>query len=203
MPMTSLAAQADATAYGYGTIAAGYFARASARVRLFATSRGYSLDDGTFTVVGRGPSVQLPNRPVLTITSVTDVEDTSNTTLLTTDEWVLRSGGVLEAPAYSGNLSIVYTAGTATLSDGMVEFVCAVASRMANTLAAVGSGAQQETGGSESVTYGFDSYSGISDLTKGELASLSRMFPPTPGLIVMRAGAPGPGVPSQTRFSLG
>lgn len=203
MPLTSLADQTAATAYGYGTIGSGFFARASARVRLFAKVRGYSLDAGTFTVVGRGPSVQLPNRPVTAITSVTDVEDTDNTTLLTSDEWVLRGGGILEAPAYSGNLSIVYTAGTATLSDGVVEFVCAVASRMANTLAAVGAGAQQETGGSESVTYGFDSYSGISDLTKGELASLGRMFPVTPGLIVMRAGSPGQMAPSQTRFSLG
>jgi hypothetical protein len=203
MPLTSLADQTAATAYGYGTIASGYFARASARVRMFATSRGYSLDDGTFTVIGRGPSVQLPNRPVDTITSVTDVEDADNTVLLTSDEWVLRSGGVLEAPAYSGNLSIVYTAGIATLSDGVVEFVCAVASRMSNTLAAVAAGAQQETGGSESVTYGFDSYSGISDLTRGELASLARMFPLTPGLIVMRAGTPGPVAPSQTRFHVG
>lgn len=203
MPMTSLAAQADATAYGYGTIATGLFARASARIRLFAKARGYSLDATTYTVIGRGPSVQLPNRPVTAITSVTDVEDTAATSLLSIDEWVLRAGGVLETPAYSGNLSIVYTAGLTPLPDGVVEFVCAVASRMANTLAAVGAGAQQETGGSESVTYGFDSYSGISDLTKGELASLDRMFPVTPGLIVMRSAAPGPFAPSQTRFNVG
>jgi len=200
MPLTSLADQADATAFGYGTIASGYFARASARVRTFAAARGYSLDSGTFTVVGRGPSVQLPNLPVTAITSVTDVEDTANTSLLTADEWVLRGGGILEAPAYSGNLSIVYTGGASSLSDGLTEFVCAVASRMANTLAAVSAGAQQETGGSESVTYGFDSYSGISDLTTGELKSLARMFPVRPGLIVMRADRPGPLAPSQTRF---
>lgn len=201
MPLTALADQTAATAYGYGTIASGYFNRASARVRSFARARGYSVDADTFTVTGRGPSVQLL-RPVTEITSVTDVEDADNPSALTDDEWILR-GSILETPAYSGNLSIVYDAGLSTLSDGLVEFVCAVASRMANTLAAVASGAQQETGGSESVTYGFDSYSGISDLTKGELASLDRMFPVMAGLTVMRAGRAGAGAPSQTRFGHG
>jgi hypothetical protein len=201
MPLTALADQTAATAYGYGTIASGYFNRASARVRSFARARGYSVDSDTFTVTGRGPSVQLL-RPVTEITSVTDVEDADNPSTLTDDEWILR-GSILETPAYSGNLTIVYDAGLTALSDGLTEFVCAVASRMSNTLAAVASGAQQETGGSESVTYGFDSYSGVSDLTKGELAALGRMFPLLPGLTVMRAGRPGAGALSQTRFTVG
>lgn len=198
MPMTALANQTNATDYGYGTISAGFFNRASARVRGFARARGYSVDVDEFTVTGRGPSVRLLT-PVAAVTSVTDVEDADNPSTLSADEWILR-GSVLEAPAYSGNLSIVYSAGFASLSDGLVELVCAIASRMSNTLAAVASGAQQETGGSESVTFGFDSYSGISDLTKGELQSLGRIFPVVPGLVVMRAGGMSGLAPSQTRF---
>lgn len=184
--MTDLANQADATSYGYGTIAAGYFARASARVRSFAKSRGVSLDPATYTVTMRGPSARLPNRPVRSITSVTDVEVPTDTTLLAATLWTLRTGGVLEVPLYGGNLSVVYVGGYLTVPTEVVELVCAIASRMANTAAAASTGVQQETGGSESVTFGFDSYSGISDLTTGELRSLGRMFPLLPALTVMR-----------------
>lgn len=199
MPLTALADQTAATAYGYGTIASGYFNRASARVRSYAKARGYSVDSGTYTILARGPVVVLPNRPVDSITSVTDVSDPNNETLLTTDEWTLRAGGTLETPGYGGNLEIVYVAGVSSLSDGLVELVCAIASRMANTSVTAASGVQQETGGSESVTFGFDSFTGISDLTKGELASLSRFFPQTASVVVLRGGS-APTGPSQTRF---
>jgi hypothetical protein len=184
--MADLANQTDATSYGYGTIASGMFKRASARVRLYAKSRGYSVDPATYTTTVRGSIARLPNRPVRSITSVTDVEDSSDTYVLESDEWVLRNGGILETPGFGGNLSVVYLGGYATLPDEVVELVCAVASRMANTAAGAASGVQQETGGSESVTYGFDSFTGISDLTKGELASLGRMFPTLPGVVVLR-----------------
>ena len=184
--MTDLADQTDATGYGYGTIAAGYFARASARVRSFAKSRGVSLDPNTYTVTMRGPSGRLPNRPVRSITSVSDVEIPSDPVALDSDLWTLRTGGVLEVPLYGGNLSVVYAGGYLTVPDEVVELVCAIASRMANTAAAASTGVQQETGGSESVTFGFDSYSGISDLTTGEIRSLGRMFPLLPSLVVMR-----------------
>jgi hypothetical protein len=200
MPLTALADQDDATAFGYGTIASGYFARASARVRRFAKSRGYSMDSATYTVTGRAPVIQLPNQPVTSITSVTDVED-GNSDLLTTSDWELRQGGVLEVPGYTGNVSVVYVAGLSAYSDGLVELVCAIASRMANTAAGVASGVQQETGGSESVTYGSDSWSGISDLTRGELSALGALFPVKPGLVVMRAGDGVLGR-SQTRFDV-
>jgi len=186
MPLTALADQDDATDYGYGTVASGYFNRASARVRRYAKARGYSVDTGTYTVVARGPVVALPNQPITSITSVTDVENGSSE-LLTTDEWELRSGGTLDVPTYGGNLSIVYVGGVASYSDSLIELVCAIASRMSNTAAGAATGVQQETGGSESVTYGFDAYTGISDLTKGELASLSAMFPAKPALVVLRA----------------
>lgn len=181
--LDDLADQADATAYGYGTIGAGMFARASARVRRFATSRGYSVDADTFTVTGRAPILLLGNRPVREVTTVTEkVDDTE----LSSDEWVLRVGGTLEVADYGCNVEVVYEGGFDPLPDYVVEAVCTIASRMTNTSAAASSGVQQETGGSESVTFGFDAYTGISDLTKGELAALGSMFPQRAGVVVLR-----------------
>jgi hypothetical protein len=184
--LTNLAAQADATAYGYGTITTAMFARASARVR------GYTrqvITATTTTVTARGPIIQLPERPVNAITSVTDVSDPANTSALTSSEWSVRSGGILETPGYGGNLTVVYTSGWATLPDELIELVCGLASRLTNITPAVGSGVQQETGGSESVTFGFDSYNAISELSTGEKRVLDRIFPPRAGVVVQRAGA--------------
>lgn len=184
--LNNLADQTDADAFGYGSIDDGFFARASARVRAYATSRGCSVDAGTFTVTGRGPVIQLPNRPVREITTVSDVGYPDDPVELNTTTWVLRAGGLLEVPAFGGNLEVTYEGGLTVLSDGLIEFICGLASRMANTSAPAAAGVQQETGGSESVTFGFDAYSGISDLTKGELRTLGRFFPTIPGVVLLR-----------------
>lgn len=194
--LANLAAQADATAYGYGTIASAMFARASARVRGYT---GQTISAATQTITGRGPVILLPERPVNTITSVTDVSDTANTALLTSDEYTVRSGGVLEVPGYGGNLRVVYTAGWATLPDELIELVCGVAARLSEVNLDVAVGVQQETGGSESVTYGFDSFNAISELTTGEKRVLDRIFPRQAGVVVMRAGE-SVRAPSMTRF---
>lgn len=187
--LSNLATQADATAYGYGTIATAMFARASARVR------GYTrqvITAQTTTITARGPLIQLPQRPVNTITSVTDVSDPDAPVTLTSDEWTVRAGGILETPNYGGNLTVVYTSGWATLPDELVELVCGVASRLTNvgTGSAAAMGVQQETGGSESVTYGFDSYNAISELTTGEKRVLDRLFPKRAGIVVQVAAQP-------------
>lgn len=195
--LSALADQTAATSYGYGTIASGMFARASARVRGYTRQ---TISAATSTVTARGPVVSLPQLPVNTITSVTDVSDPDAPVVLTTDDYQLRAGGVLEVPNYGGNLEIVYTHGWATLPDELIELVCAVASRMANSNAAAASGVQQETGGSESVTFGFDSYNAIAELTTGEKRMLDRIFPSRASVVVMRAASPV-SAPSQTRFS--
>lgn len=196
--LANLADQTAATAFGYGTISSGFFARASARVRGYTRQ---TITAETHTMVARGPLVQLPERPVNAITSVTDVSDVDVSDLLTDDEYILRAGGLLEVPNYGGNLSIVYTAGWATLPDELIELVCGVAARLAEVNIDVASGVQQETGGSESVTYGFDSYKAISDLSEGEKQVLDRIFPKRAGVTVMRA-AQGRLAPSQTRFEI-
>lgn len=173
--LDSLAAQVDATNFGMGTISEGAFARASARVR------GYTrqiITAGTYTITARGQIVQLPQRPVTSVTSVVDDDDVAV-------DFTLRAGGVLNA-ACSGNLTVVYEAGYTVLPDSLVELVCSIASRLDGINPAAASGVQQETGGSESVTFGFDSYNAISELTTGEKRALDRLFPKRAGVVVMR-----------------
>lgn len=197
--LTNLANQADATAFGYGTITGGYFARASARIRGYTRQ---TITAGTSTILARAPIVQLPERPVTSVTSVTDVSDANSTYLLSENEYTLRAGGVLEVPNYGGNLEIVYEHGFATLPDELLELVCQVASRMSATPDAVASGAVQETGGSESVSYGLAAFNATSDLTDGEKRVLDRIFPKLAGVVVLRAGRPGSVGPSMTRFTV-
>ena len=170
-----LATQADATAFGMGMISAGAFARASARVRGYT---GLNLTAGSYTALARGQIVQLPQRPVVSVTSVED-EDGNPV------EWVLRAGGVLQAEC-SENLTIEYDAGYTVLPDALVELVCTIASRLDTIDPNVASGVQQETGGSESVTFGFDSYNAIAELSTGEKRALDKLFPKRPGVVVMR-----------------
>lgn len=181
--MTNLADQTDATAFGYGTIASAMFARASARVRGYVRQQ---ITAGTSTVIVRGPIVQLPERPVTSVTEVVDVSDPTNPVTLAADEWVLRVGGILETPRYGGNLEVTYDHGFTTVPDELKEVVCNIASRLATIPTAAASGVQQESAGSESVTFGFDSYKAISDLTAGEKQVLDRLFPKRAGVVVMR-----------------
>ena len=171
-----LASQADATAFGFGTISEGAFNRASARVRAYT---GLTLTEGTYTILARGPKVQLPERPVTSVDSILD--DDANELGFT-----LRAGGMLDVECGDENLTIAYDAGYATLPDALVELVCSIASRLDGIDPAAATGVQQETGGSESVTYGFDSYNAISELTTGEKRALDRLFPKRPGVVVMR-----------------
>lgn len=181
--MTNLADQTDATAFGYGTIATAMFARASARVRGYVRQQ---ITAGTSTVTVRGPVVLMPERPVTAITTVVDVSVVDDPYTLEADEWVLRSGGILETPDFGGNLEVTYSHGFATVPDELKELVCGLASRLTQINAAAAAGVQQETAGSESVTFGFDSYKAISDLTAGEKAVLDRLFPKFGNVVVLR-----------------
>lgn len=170
-----LATPDDAAAFGMGAISDGAFARASARVRGYT---GLNLTAGSYITSARGPIVQLPQRPVNTVTAVEDDDGVAV-------DYVLRSGGVLNV-ASGENLTIEYTAGYSTLPDALVELVCSIAARLDSIDPVAASGVQQETGGSESVTFGFDSYNAISELTTGEKRALDRLFPKRPGVVVMR-----------------
>lgn len=182
--LANLATQSDAIAYGYGTISTALFARASARVRGYARQ---DITSGTSTITVRGPIVLLPQRPVVAITSVVDAVTTPGAPYtLKADEWILRPGGVLETPHFGGNLEVTYTHGFASLPDELIELVCGVAARLGEVNVAAAAGVQQETGGSESVTYGFDSYNAISELSTGEKRVLDRLFPKRANVVVLR-----------------
>lgn len=181
--MTNLASQTDATAFGYGTISDAMFARASARVRGYVRQ---SITAGESTITVRGPIVLLPERPVNAITSIIDRSDPDNPVTLSADQWELRVGGVLETPDFGGNLEVTYEHGFTTVPAEVRELVCNLASRLASVPQAAAAGVQQESAGSESVTFGFDSYKAISDLTAGEKTVLDRLFPHRPGVVVMR-----------------
>jgi hypothetical protein len=182
--MTNLAEQGDATAFGYGPIDSTMFARASARVRGYVRQQ---ITAGQSTIVVRGPVVVLPERPVTQIVSIIDREtDPDHPHTLQSDEWVVRPGSVLETPHYGGNLEVTYRHGFSQLPEELVEVVCSVASRLSNVNLAAAAGVQQETGGSESVSYGFDSYNAISDLSTGEKRVLDRLFPKRASVVVLR-----------------
>ena len=171
-----LADQTDATAFGLGTISPGAFNRASARVRAYT---GFTLTEGSYTAVARGPKVQLPERPVVSVTSVVDDDGVEL-------EFTLRAGGMLDVACAGENVTVEYEAGYTVLPDALVELVCSIASRLDTVDPAAATGVQQETGGSESVTYGFDSYNALAELTTGEKRALDKMFPRRPGVVVMR-----------------
>lgn len=177
--LANLATQADATAFGYGTISEAFFKRASARVRGYV---GQEISQGSSTIIARGPVILLQQRPVLAVTQVKDENDN----ILPVEEYTLREGGTLEVPNFGGNLTVTYTHGLATLPDELIEVVCNIASRLSQINPAAAAGVIQETGGSESVSFGFDSYNAISDLTTGEKAVLDRLFPHRATLVVSR-----------------
>lgn len=182
--LANLADQTDATAYGYGTIPAAMFARASARVRGYVRQQ---ITAGTSTITVRGPVVLLPERPVNSVTAIVDTfTDPDEPYTLEADEWHLRVGGLLETPNFGGNLEVTYTHGFTDVPDELIELVCGVAARLDGVNPAAASGVQQETGGSESVTFGFDSYNAISELSTGEKRVLDRLFPKRANLVVLR-----------------
>lgn len=178
MPV-NLANQADATAFGHGTIPEGFFARASARVRAYVDQ---DITAGSSVLVARAPVILLPQRPVVGVSLVKE----DGVELEEKHDWVLRVGGVLEVPNQSGNLEIHYTHGFDPVPDQVKEVVCSIAARLATVSPDVAAGVIQETAGSESVSFGFDSYNAIAELSTGEKRMLDRLFPKRPGVVVSR-----------------
>ena len=180
--MADLATQADATSFGYGEIPAGYFKRASARVRAYVRQQ---INAGTSSIEVRAPIVLMPERPVRAIVSVTDADGNVLEEGAHKD-YVLRGGGILELPNEGGQVTVEYDHGFTTVPDEIVEVVCGVAARMAGQSDSAAAGVIQETGGSESVSFGFDSYKAVSALSAGEMAMLDRLFPKRGGVVVTR-----------------
>lgn len=169
--LPALATAADLTDYGYDSVPAGMLDRASVRVRRYT---GQQITAGSSVVTLPGPSYHLPQRPVNEVTSVQTLDGGDV-------EYELCYGGYVR-PRFKRFHPIVvgYNHGYDTLPDAVIEVVCSVAARMSATPAAVGSGAQTEQAGGESVTWGSDAYAGTTGLTRAERKELDRLFPRIP-----------------------
>jgi hypothetical protein len=180
MALQPLATMSDAFGYGFDAVTELDLMRASAFVQAEA-GPGLVSTSTSRTVTGRGPLITLTGPPT-TITSVTDEDGTA----LTSADWELAPGGllsILTGTNATGLFVVAYS--QPAIPDGVVFLVCQVAGRLAATPTSLAAGHQQESAGSESVTYGIEAWRGQSGLTSGERQQLRRLMPRIPRLIVM------------------
>lgn len=171
MALPPLATAADLADFGYDEdIDDALLLRASVRVRRYT---GQQITPGVSTVTLRASPYQLPQRPVQAVTSVTTEQGAPL-------PHRLLAWGVLEVPGCGGPIVVEYEHGYAELPEGLVELVCSIASRMANTPAGVHAGARTEQAGGESITWGSDAYGGTTGLTEAERSELDRLLPRPP-----------------------
>jgi hypothetical protein len=173
--LPALATTAEATALGI-TASEPALLRASTRVRSFT---GQDISAGTSTVTLRGPVSRLPQRPVVSVTTVLDedgeaVEYEMNGSQITAESTDL--------------LTVEYAHGYAEgeIPDEIVELVATVASRLEQVDPSLAAGVVQEQSGSVSQTFGVDAWKGLSSLTSEEKAVLNRLFPSYGGIVVQR-----------------
>lgn len=176
MSETPLATPAEAARLGHGTVSEQALAKASARARGFTKQ---TISRSVSTVLARGPRVTLPQRPVQAVTRVTDTEGHPVT-------YQLQPGGVLKLGT-SGLVNITYQHGFSPVPDHVLETVCTIAARLESLAPGLTAGVQQESGGSESATFGWDSFQGVGGLVTSEKEALARLFPSRGGLIVQRS----------------
>lgn len=171
-----LATPNDAMRFGYGDVSTESLAKASARARRFT---GQHMTTAVHSVLARGPRIKLPARPVQ---SVADVIDANGVQV----RFELQPGGVLLV-ASDALVTVTYTSGWARVPDKVAEVICAIASRLEGINPSLAGGVQQESGGSEAATFGWDSFQGVGDLVTSEKNALASLFPKRGGLIVQRA----------------
>lgn len=164
-----LATESDLIAYGYPSEASAYLARASQRIRAYTRQR---ITSGTSTVDLTHPFM-LPERPVVSITSIVDQDGTA------IDDYEVH-GQMLAFPwPYPERVTVTYSHGYAEVPDTLVELACSIASRIYRTSDAVYSGLRTEQTGAEMAVYGADAYAGATSLTAEEKRTLDMLFPHT------------------------
>lgn len=171
-----LITQGDALDFGF-TLSDTAIQRASARIRGHLSQH---LTSGASTIQARGPVFRLPQRPVVTVSTVVDADGKAV-------EWDL-SGSLLTVNSL-GLVTVTYTHGYATLPDALVELVCQVASRLDTPTPELAAGVQTLGAGPLSVGYGWDSYKAQAGLTQGEKDALRQYWPPLPNVITMGSPA--------------
>jgi hypothetical protein len=176
VPLPPLATAADLAFYGYEDVPDEILDRASARVR---RRTGQQITAGSSTAEMPRAPYRLPQRPVTSVESVTTPDEDEL-------EFTLKSAGVLKVTGgYCGPITVEYTHGFTTLSDELIELVCAIASRLAKTPDALSLGHRTEQAGGESITYGAEAYAAVGGLTLSEQAALDALFPRLPSTAVL------------------
>lgn len=173
MASTPLATPSDAEAFACGDVSEPFLAKASVRVREFTKQQ---ISAGISTVQAEGPTVRLAQRPVRSVLSVID-QATGKPAAHTLRGSVVDTG---RAGAYL----ITYEHGFDPVPESVVELVCEIAARLQGLSPALRAGMQQGTAGSMSGSFGWDSHTGVANLTSAEKDRLRRLFPKVPRLIV-------------------
>lgn len=178
MSLAPLATPEDATSYGYSLpadTALADLARASVRVRRAA---GQPITPSVVTVNIRVHSrwIELPAPPVIEVQDVQEVAEDGTTTPLTGWRW---TGTYLLLPhGCAEEVQVTFQRGWVTTPDGVVELVCQVANRLANTPQGmdVGIRSTQEIidDYTSSTTFASEQVQVAGDLLPGELQALKR-----------------------------
>jgi hypothetical protein len=176
MADSPLATPNDCARFGFGTVSAAALAKASARARRVT---GQHISTQLHSIAARGPRIILPGRPVQAVADVLDRNDRPV-------RFELRANGLLLVDT-DQPVAVTYTSGWAKVPDHVVEIICTIAARLDSLNPALAGGVQQESGGAEAATYGWDSFQGVGDLVSSEKKALASIFPRRAGLIVQAA----------------
>lgn len=189
MSDTPLATVADAASFGYvldPTSGPQFISRASARIRGY-TGQTISrvIDDVVDLTVVRG-TIWLPQRPADKPTSVviggnvflensTWHWDPVNTRLVdVTTRFSSANWAMWDR--YNEYATITYSHGFTVIPDEVLEVVCAVAYRLANSTDGRETGRAQESVGGVSVTFATEATVSAASLLPGEKATLDRVL---------------------------
>lgn len=177
---TPLATQADATGYGYTLPpdrADALLDRASVRVRR-AAGQPITPSVVTIEITPEGRSVALPAPPVIEVLAVDVVAEDGSTTSLTGWRW---DGAQLRLPHHHHHryvLRVEYRRGWDPVPAGLIELVCAVADRLADTPKGMDVGIRSQTRQIDdyqtSITFAAEQVQVAGDLLPGELIALRR-----------------------------
>lgn len=178
--MDALATTSDAALFDL-TVTDGALMRASARIRGHVRQQ---ITYGASTTILPWSNRRLPERPVVSVESVTD-ED--GVTLTEGTDWKLVGDRI--DTSSTGRLTVAYTHGFTALPDELVELVCTVAARMGGMPAELQAGVRSQSAGPFQQTYGWDSYKAASGLTEGEKQVLARYWPRLPRTITLGSPA--------------
>lgn len=170
-----LASPGDALLYGYqlpADMAEARLAQASVRIRRAA---GWGINSATHTVrfAVEYDEVALPSPPVTAVVSVSSVgRDGSVTALDPVRDWQWDGGERIAFLRFVERVEVVYTHGFVVIPNELVELVCSVAQRLANTPVGMEAGIRSVTIDDYSRTFAAEARQDAASLLPGEQDAL-------------------------------